>query len=268
MKGITAAAMALGVSLSYGVAAKALNGQGGVNMGEWGLRQSATTAPMPEYPRESLAQKVSGVVVAAVLFGVDGKLTTIEILESPDAHTVAAVRDAVGRWIVPGAQVMGREGKSPITGKLTFYFQVRDGEGAVLDPDQMPGGPPRPAPRPKPSSPPAGPRAGPPPAGPPAAPPVTSGGHGAVNTVTVQEFKKQSRDALVVDVGDRNAFKRGHWPGAVNIPYDEIGMRGGVELPRDKTIVIDCTQEQTFYCDVAAWRLADQKFPNVVLLVR
>jgi rhodanese-related sulfurtransferase len=219
---------------------------------------------MPEYPRESLAQKVSGVVVAAVLFGVDGKLTTIEILESPDAHTAAAVRDAVGRWTVPGAQVMGREEKSPVRGKLTFYFQVRDGKGIVLDPDQMPGGPARPTPRPKPSSPPAGPPAGPP----PAAPPATSGGHGAVKTVTVEAFKKQSLDALVVDVGDRDAFKRGHWPGAVNIPYDEIGMRGGVELPRDKTIVIDCTQEQKFYCDVAAWRLAEQKFPNVVLLVR
>jgi hypothetical protein len=114
MKAVTAAAMAvLGVSLCQGIAAEALNPQGAVNMGEWGLRQSATAAPMPEYPRESLAQKVSGVVVAAVLFGVHGKLTTIEILESPDAHTAAAVRGAVGRWIgARGVPVQGREEKS------------------------------------------------------------------------------------------------------------------------------------------------------------
>lgn len=238
----------------------------GVNMGEWGLRRSATAAPMPEYPRPALESNVAGVVVAEVLFGVDGSLQKIEILEAPDAHTAAAVREAVGRWTVPGAQVMGREEKSPVRGKLTFYFQVRDGKGVVLDPDQMPGGPPRPTPRPKPSSPPAGPTPG----GPPAAPPVTSSGHahGAAKTITVEEFKKQPLDAVVVDVGDRAAFKRGHWPGAVNIPADEMGIRGGIELPRTKTIVIDCTQEQKFYCDVAASRLAEQKFPNVVLLVR
>ena len=42
-----------------------------------------------------------------------------------------------------------------------------------------------------------------------------------------------------LDVGEREAFKRGHWPGAVHIPADELQIRGGPELPRDGTIVID-----------------------------
>jgi rhodanese-related sulfurtransferase len=238
--------------------------QGGVNMGEWRLRRAAAASPMPEYPKQSLAKNVEGVVVAAVRFGVDGRLETIEILQSPDEHTAAAVRDAVGRWTVPGAQVMGREERSPVRGKLTFYFQVRDGNGVVLDPDRMPGGPARPKPRPAPSSPPSGP----PPSGPPAAAPTVSSGHGATKTITVEAFRKQSSDAVVIDVGDRDAFRRGHWPGAVNIPADEMSMRAGIELPRDKTIVIDCTQEQRFRCDAAAWGLAEQKFSNVLLLVR
>jgi hypothetical protein len=99
----------------------AILAQGGVNMGEWGLRISATASPTPEYPKQSLPKKVEGVVVAAVLFGVDGRLETIDILQSPDEHTATAVRDAVGRWTVPGVQVRGREEKSPVRGKLTFY---------------------------------------------------------------------------------------------------------------------------------------------------
>jgi hypothetical protein len=114
--------------------------QGEVNRGEWGLRTAATTAPKPEYPAASLTTKVAGVVVVSVRFDLDGKLSTLEILESPDPHTAAAVRDALARWIVPPTQVLGRETKSPIRGKLTFYFQVRDGKGVVLDPTRSPAG--------------------------------------------------------------------------------------------------------------------------------
>lgn len=30
----------------------------------------------------------------------------------------------------------------------------------------------------------------------------------------------------MLDSGEREAFKRGHWPGAVNIPLDELAFRG------------------------------------------
>jgi rhodanese-related sulfurtransferase len=263
MSGVSTVAIGLILCLVPGSAAAA-QAQGAVKSSEWGLRSRAKASPMPAYPRESLAEKISGVAVAAVLFGVDGKLASIDILEAPDEHMAAAVRDAVERWNVPGAQVMGRDERSPIQGKLTFYFQVRNGKGVVLDPDEMPGGSPRPQPRATSSSPPPGP----PPVGPPPAGSPTSSAPDAAKTITVEEFKKLSLEIVVVDVGERDAFKRGHWPGAVNIPADEMSIRGGIELPRDKTIVIDCTQEQKFYCDVAAAVLARQKFSNVMLLVR
>jgi rhodanese-related sulfurtransferase len=226
-----------------------------VNRGEWGLRTSATTAPKPEYPAASLTTRVAGVVVASVRFDLEGKLNTLEILEAPDPHTAAAVRDALARWIVPPTQT-----KSPIRGKLTFYFQVRDGKGVVLDPDEMPGGSARPKPRPAQSSPPQGP--------PPAPPAVRAGGHATAKTITVEEFKKRSGMAIVLDVGEREAFKRGHWPGAVHIPADELQIRGGSELPRDNTIVIDCTMEQNFRCAAASSFLLEQGFPSVLVMVR
>ena len=71
-----------------------------------------------------------------------------------------------------------------------------------------------------------------------------------------------------LDVGEREAFKRGHWPGAVNIPADELQIRGGPELPRDGTIVIDCTQEQNFRCAAASSLLLEQGFPSVIVMVR
>jgi hypothetical protein len=39
---------------------------------------------------------------------------------------------------------------------------------------------------------------------------------------------------IVPDIGARDAFKRGHWPGAVNIPVDELPVRAGIELAGSK----------------------------------
>jgi 3-mercaptopyruvate sulfurtransferase SseA len=77
----------------------------------------------------------------------------------------------------------------------------------------------------------------------------------------------ESPDAHTAD-SVRGAFKRGHWPGAVNIPFDELAVRAGPELPRDRRIVIDCTQEDIWLCRLGGGRLVEQKFPNVLVLVR
>jgi hypothetical protein len=242
--------------------------QGFLKMGEWGLRESARFAPMPEYPRESLSAKVSGVVVAAVGFGLDGRVQSVEILESPDALTAAAVRNAVSRWTVPGGQGAGGAHSYVIQGKLTFYFQFRNGKGRVVDPDQMSGGAPRPQARPAVTISPSGvPSLN----VPPPAPKSIPGSHGeTLETITVAAFRKQAASTkhLVLDSGEREAFKRGHWPGAVNIPLDELAIRGGPELPRERLIVVDCTREEMELCRWAGGRLVQQKFPKVVLLVR
>lgn len=242
--------------------------QPAVTMGEWGLRTFATTAPMPEYPRESLEGKVSGVVVASVDFGFDGRAQSVEILESPDVPTAAAVRDAVRRWTIPDGQRASRPATYVIRGKLTFYFQFVNRKGRVVDPDQMPGGAPRPKPQPAVTIPSSG---RPSLNVPPPPPKQLPGSHGeTLETITIAAFKSQAASTkhLVLDSGQREAFKRGHWPGAVNIPLDELSVRGGPELPREKLIVIDCTREDIQLCRWAGGRLVQQKFPRVVLLVR
>lgn len=237
-------------------------------MGEWALRGSTSSAPMPEYPREALRDKVSGVVVAAVRFGVDGRVDSVEILESPDALTGAAVRSAVSRWTMPAAHGADRPRSYPIAGKLTFYFQVRHGKGYVVDPDQMPGGTPRPQPAPAVTI----PRSGVPSLNVPSAPAKSiPGSHGeTLDTMTVSAFRKQAARTrhVVLDSGEREAFRRGHWPGAVNIPFDELSVRSGPELPRDRLIAVDCTREDMQLCRWAGGRLVEQKFPKIVLLVR
>ena len=54
----------------------------------------------------------------------------------------------------------------------------------------------------------------------------------------------------------------------VNVPADELQIRGGPELPRDGTIVIDCTQEQNFRCAAASSFLLEQGFSSVLVMVR
>jgi hypothetical protein len=222
---------------------------------------------MPDYPKESLRRKVSGVVVAAVGFGLDGQAQAVEILESPDALTGAAVRDAVTRWTVRGVKGASRAHSYSMHGKVTFYFQFAEGKGRVVDPDQMPGGTPRPKPTPAVMISASGlPELSVPPPPPASAP----GSHGeTLETITVAAFKKLAggTEHLVLDSGERDAFKRGHWPGAVNIPFDELAVRCGPELPGDKLIVVDCTREDMQLCRWAGGRL-ERQFRKVVLLVR
>lgn len=241
--------------------------QTAVNAGERGLRRNAEISPMPEYPRESRAAKVAGVAVAEVVFAPNGILEIVNILQAPDEHTAAAVQAAVSRWKLP-AGVTGPRGEPPPArrGKLTFYFRFDDGKGQVLNPHQMPGVVARPAPGWSPPS--AAASGAPPPSGPPM--PVAAQARAALKTITTEALKGPSgnADVLVLDIGEREAFRRGHWPGSINIPVDELPVRAGPELARSRPIVIDCTQEPMWRCQAAGDMLTMQKFTDVMLLVR
>lgn len=72
----------------------------------------------------------------------------------------------------------------------------------------------------------------------------------------------------ILDVGDRASFKRGHLEGAINIPHDEVLVRGPIELRGRERIVIDCTQQESFYCKIADHVLKDAGFKDVRILRR
>ena len=216
-----------------------------VGLGEGGLRRSAISAPAPEYPAASLQKKSAGVAVAAVVFGADGKTREVTVLEAPDAPIGDAVKNAVMRWTWKPVTISGRSETYGGRAKLTFYFRIVNGKGQVVSPEFKP--------IPKRAS--------------TSDPPVSHGGHGAGATeIREPELAKQN-DAVVLDVGERDAFRRGHRPGAINIPYDELGVRATYELDAKKLHVVDCTRDEREICNIAHGFLSEKGF-KVAILVR
>jgi len=232
-----------------------------VGMAESSIRRVATKRPLPAYPAESIARKSSGVAVAAVASGVDGRMASVTVLEAPDDAIAAAVREALLAWEIPSTKVMGRSEPYGIRGKVTFYFQIVNGHGRVANPEDLPGGP-------KPE----------PPSGPPASPPGTRSGPPPVaisHSENVAEEIGESELAkllaatprpTLLDIRERADFKRGHREGAVNIARDELAVRGWIEIDRSRPVVIDCSQVETAQCQQAARMLIRGPKPVRVLI--
>jgi TonB family protein len=216
----------------------------GVKLAEASLRRSATASPMPIYPPASLEKKVGGVAVTAILVGFSGRVEKVDILETPDAAIAAAVRDAVLRWTFRPATVGTSPDTWKIQGKLTFYFQVTDGKGRVMNPDEMAA-----AVKPKGNS----------------QAPV----NGSVPEIDEMEYARLARggQSVLLDIRDREFFNSGHRSGSVNIPSDEFEIRGPKELSRSQQIVIDCSRKEIQICRRAADLLSRQGFPRVYILI-
>jgi len=236
---------------------------GVINLRELSLRRAATVSPMPEYPRPSLERKASGVAVAALSIGLDGRPEKAEILEAPDSETAAAVQAAVMRWVVPWQSGPAGEPVRRRTGKLTFYFRIVDGRGRVFNPEDMPGGPRPPAPSGSAAA--RGAPGSPPPSSTPGTAAATSS-----KTIVVADMEKLPAGVrpVVLDIGVREAFKREHWPGAVNIPVDELSVRAGIELAGARAVAIDCTRDEMWRCQAAAAMLAQHGVTNVAVMIR
>jgi TonB family protein len=234
-------------------AAAALQGPSLVNMGEFTVRRVATAKALPDYPAASVARKTAGVAVAAFTSDTSGKVASVTILEAPDDAIAAAVRAAVERWQIPPVTVRGVSQPHGHFGKLTFYFRIVGGKGVVSHPEDMPGGP-----RPEPPG-------GPPTASPglqrggPSTPAVVIGGHRSSATeIDEAEFTALAAKLkpTVLDIRDRTDFRRRHRDGAVNIPADELSVRGWIEIDRTRSVVIDCSALETMRCHNAAERLS------------
>jgi TonB family protein len=211
-----------------------------------GLRQLAIEAPCPAYPSASLDNNVTGVVVATVRIDLNGQLRSVKIVESPDAATGRAVRDALMRWVfrplvVPRANV--------VTGDMIFYFHRAGDRGVVSSPEELQKIKAVTTPTEK----------------PPQAPPV-------VRVIDEAELGRLRGTIapVVLDVRSRAAHLRSHRDGAVNIPVRELQTRSGAELPRSRLIVIDCFAEQQYLglCGMAVHVLTSHGFSEVAVLNR
>ncbi len=229
-----------------------------VTIDEMGLRGQVRTAPPPEYPAEAIAKQRSGVTVASIAVGEDGQTASVDILEAPDAAIGTAVRQALSKWaFIPLPQAVRQS-------TLTFYFQISSGRGRVLNPQDMPGGP---AIRPTPSREGAPGASSPPP--PPPQPRTVVASDIPLAEIGLDQFRdllKKSRPT-VLDVRTRADFARAHHDGAINIPFDELPVRGRIELDKSRPVVIDCSRVENAICRLAAHRLEGVKVPGIFALL-
>jgi len=67
-----------------------------------------------------------------------------------------------------------------------------------------------------------------------------SAGHRVIDSGALKSMISDGKGVVIVDVREPWRFKRGHIPGAINIPFDGAHERVAKELPRSKRIVFVC----------------------------
>lgn len=228
------------------------------SVGQGGLRISLDSQVMPEYPAASIAQAREGVVVSLVTGAPGDRITQVDVLQSPDEHIAAAVRTAVMQWTFRAPRPGVNPSRYEIRDKLTLYFQIRNGKGVVLYPEQMPGNEDVFEAWFKPAG-----RAG-------------AGGPMIVrrDTTGIEEIDEDAlrqllndRSTVLLDIRDREPFAASAHPRAINMPFDEVSVRSGAELPRTAQIVIDCSQEDTSKCRFNATELGERGFKKVAIFI-
>ena len=71
-----------------------------------------------------------------------------------------------------------------------------------------------------------------------------------------ESFKKGPLDFILLDVRGRQAFARGHVPGAINLPHAEITAERMMNWPHTTLFVVYCAGPHCNGADKAALRLA------------
>jgi phage shock protein E len=82
---------------------------------------------------------------------------------------------------------------------------------------------------------------------------------GLIDGATAQQLR--ARGVTVVDVRSPEEFEGGHVPGALNIPYDQIGRRVAEVGPRDRPVLVYCRSGRR--SGIAAAELARQGYSAV-----
>jgi TonB family protein len=216
--------------LAGGITLTDVQAQGLAKTSEAGMRWRAIQAPIPAYPKAAVDKGMTGVVVASVLAGTDGRVETVVVLESPDPLLAAAVRDALLGWTFQPITIMGSAYKS--TARLTFYFRIENGAGRVRNPEEMPGSrwPSKPDPQKAATQ--------------SAAAPILMGApESSIRFINENELKQElsSLHPILLDIRERDAFRQGHLEAAVNIPFEELEVRAPIELPQAWPLVVDCS---------------------------
>lgn len=94
----------------------------------------------------------------------------------------------------------------------------------------------------------------------------------AVQTITAPELKEllveKGGSMVLVDTRERDEFRKGHIPSAINIPFDEIEVRAEDELSKSSHIILSyfkCGQENRIGV-ITSSSLKNLGFTNVTVL--
>jgi TonB family protein len=214
--------------------------RGVLKAAETGLRSLAIDHPQPDYPASSITRGSAGVAVAAIRVGTGGDVERVNVLEAPDPEISACLRRTLLRWRFVPARVDGSPEPRAVEGKLTFYFQIRDGRPTVDEPQSSAQG---------------------------AGNPRRQGwvlDAGPTSTVNDDALVSLLRtgDAVLVNVAGRDALANGA-RASIHIPFDELSVRAPQELPRGKTIVLECVVDGVNRCAAFAAALHSVGFTDV-----
>ena len=98
------------------------------------LREMAVVTPLPEYPTKLFHANVQGQVSARVTIS-DGAVVSVEILETAHKALGDSVVATLKKWrFKPFAEVFRPTDQVLlVSGRLVFYFKIRDGMPTVID---------------------------------------------------------------------------------------------------------------------------------------
>ncbi|MBI4263512.1 MAG: rhodanese-like domain-containing protein [Acidobacteria bacterium] len=74
-------------------------------------------------------------------------------------------------------------------------------------------------------------------------------------------------DSQVVDIRERHEFERAPRPGAMNIPVDELSVRGPIELSKVRSVIIECVEGMATLCRSAGISFKSAGFTDVTVVM-
>ncbi|MEK6304192.1 MAG: hypothetical protein AABO41_26185 [Acidobacteriota bacterium] len=93
------------------------------------MRQAVIKRAIPELPKDTPIESADGLVVVAVVFDEEGKLSQAEVLEAPHPSIKQAVLDALKLWETERRGVF--EGPHQLVGWLSFNCTIKDGKWGI-----------------------------------------------------------------------------------------------------------------------------------------
>ncbi len=93
--------------------------------------------------------------------------------------------------------------------------------------------------------------------------PITQSTYKTLSSAQLKQLIDSKENIYLVDVRTEEQFAESHIPGAVNIPYNKLGIMIG-KIPKDKKVVLYCNTGQKSAS--GAQFLADRNFDNIYAL--